>query len=294
VRIVIAGAGGRLGAALAESYRDNFRVIPFDRKALDLADPIQIAQKLDPLEFDVLINCAALTNVDYCETHSDEALGINARAVATLAHQCQAKGARLVQISTDYVFDGDANTPYREDDLPQPISIYGSSKLAGENEAMDASSENLIVRVSWVFGPHRPSFIDAVIRRALTSDSVDAIADKFSTPAYTIDIAESLKALLSQSAKGIFHVCNTGQCSWRDYGEFALECAAKSGLPVLTTGVRGTRMAEMKSFIARRPVFSVLSTEKLEKQVGHAPRSWQDSVAEYVAKYADLLVPKAL
>src|SRR5207237_5075853 len=141
--------------------------------------------------FDVLINAAAFTNVDRCETQREDAFRINAEAPGVLAEICRHKNARLIHFSTDYVFDGEKGEPYTEEDDARPISVYGESKREGEKLVLQTQA-HLVVRVSWVFGPDRPSFIDAMIERARENDQIDAIADKFSTPTYTRDIAQML------------------------------------------------------------------------------------------------------
>jgi dTDP-4-dehydrorhamnose reductase len=145
---------------------------------------------------------------------------------------------------------------------------------------------HLVVRVSWVFGPDRPSFIDAVIKRALTEEQVDAIADKFATPTYTKDIAEMLPRFFDTDvAGGILHFANAGECSWQEYAQHALDCCHKLGLPLKARTVAPLKLSDMKNFIARRPVYSVLSTSKFNALAGAPPRSWQDAVAEYVRSY---------
>ncbi len=184
MKIAILGAGGRLGAALSRAWAATDEVLAFTRADIDLAQPGEIDRVLDPLRFDVLVNCAALTNVDYCETHEDEAMRINAGAVREIGALCARKHARCLHISTDYVFDGDTDRPYTEADEARAISVYGESKLRGEVALLDTSAEHLAVRVSWVFGPDRPSFIDGILKRALESDTAEAIGDKWSTPSY--------------------------------------------------------------------------------------------------------------
>src|SRR5436190_15041403 len=190
MKIVIIGAGGRLGASLMREYRNKFEVAGFDHAQLDLADLDGVRMKLRTADFDVLINAAAFTNVDLCETQRDLAFLINAEAPRVLAKISQDKGANLVHFSTDYVFDGVKREPYTESDSANPISVYGESKRAGEENILAVSDRHLVMRVSWIFGPDRPSFIDAVIRRAQENEQVDAVADKFSAPTYTLDIAE--------------------------------------------------------------------------------------------------------
>src|SRR3954454_24476960 len=177
-RVVIVGAGGRLGAALVREYAGTFGVVGLNHAQLDLGKPEQLRVALAALEFDALINTAAQTNVDRCETERDEAFALNAEAPRVFAEICAAKQARFVHISTDYVFDGEKRTPYTEEDEARPISVYGESKREGERRVLAANDGSLIVRVSCVFGPDRPSFIDWAIGRAREPDDVKAIADK--------------------------------------------------------------------------------------------------------------------
>jgi dTDP-4-dehydrorhamnose reductase len=232
------------------------------------------------------VNCAAQTNVDRCETHMEEAMRINAHAVHTLAEICARKGARCVHISTDYVFDGGKNTPYTEEDEVVPISRYGESKRAGEIALLEVSDRNLVVRVSWVFGPDRPSFVDQVIRRAQTEEKVDVICDKVAVPTYTIEAAGLLRPLLFDvPAGGVVHLCNAGECTWQAYGQHALDCAAAAGIPLRTRTVGPLHMADLKAFIAKRPVYSAMSTAKLAKLTGLKPRDWREAVREYVGQH---------
>src|SRR5436853_1352306 len=172
MEIVIIGAGGRLGAALMREYRRKFDVIGFDRAQLDLSNRDQIRERIDAASFDVLINTAAFTNVDLCETQRDRVFYINAEAPRVLAENCRDKDAKLIHFSTDYVFDGEKREPYTEEDPANPISVYGESKKAGEDKVLATQDRHLVVRVSWVFGPDRPSFIDAMIKRARETEQV--------------------------------------------------------------------------------------------------------------------------
>ena len=196
MKIVILGAGGRLGAALMREYREKYDVVGFDHAQLDLSNLEGLREKVGATTFDVLINAAAFTNVDACETERDRAFRINAEAPGVLAEICNEKDAKLIHFSTDYVFDGEKRAPYTEEDQANPISAYGESKLAGEKNVLAADDRHLVVRVSWVFGPDRPSFVDAMIKRAQQDEKIDAISDKFSTPTYTHDIADMLPQLV--------------------------------------------------------------------------------------------------
>src|SRR5881396_3637966 len=221
MKLVIVGAGGRLGAALVRTYREKFGLIGFNHAQLDLANRDEMRRKLCAIDFDLLINTAAFTNVDLCETQRDQAFGINAEAPGILAEICRDKNAKLIHFSTDYVFDGEKREPYVEDDPANPISVYGESKKAGENNVLATRDRHLVVRVSWVFGPDRPSFIDAMIKRARETEQVDAIADKFSTPTYTHDIARMLPLFFDGYVEdGILHFASAGKCSWQEYAQW--------------------------------------------------------------------------
>src|SRR5712671_6839621 len=152
MKIVILGAGGRLGAALMREYREKYDIAGFDHAELDMASLDDVRGKLGAMNFDVLINAAGFTNVDVCETERDRAFRINAEAPGVLARICNAKDAKLIHFSTDYVFDGSKRTPYTEEDHATPISVYGESKLIGEKNVLAVGNHHLVVRVSWVFG----------------------------------------------------------------------------------------------------------------------------------------------
>ncbi|PYI92239.1 MAG: dTDP-4-dehydrorhamnose reductase [Verrucomicrobia bacterium] len=196
-RVVIVGSGGRLGAALGREYSNQFDIVGFNHAQLDLGTAEQMRATLGGLEFEALINTAAQTNVDRCETHQEEAFAINGEAPGVLAEICARKEARFIHISTDYVFDGEKRAPYTEEDEARPISVYGASKRAGERRALEANERALIVRVSWVFGPDRPSFIDWALNQAREHEEVSAIADKWATPTYTLDLAGLLQPFIA-------------------------------------------------------------------------------------------------
>jgi dTDP-4-dehydrorhamnose reductase len=286
MKIAVIGAGGRLGAALVREYQDKFEVTGLNRAQLDLSNLNGVRRKLSAISFDVLINAAAFTNVDACETERDRAFLINAEAPGVLAKICNAKDAKLIHFSTDYVFDGEKRTPYTEEDEANPISFYGESKLIGEKNVLAAGNHHLVVRVSWVFGPDRPSFIDAMIERAQENGKVDAIADKFSTPTYTHDIAEMLPQFFDRAAGGgILHFANAGKCSWQEYAQWALDCCRDAGIPLKTTTVGALTLRDMSSWVARRPVYSVLSTIKYMGLTGTPPRAWREAVADYITRF---------
>lgn len=286
-RIVIVGTGGRLGAAMARAYAGSAHVVGFNHAQLDLSDQERIRHVVGELDFDLMINCAAQTNVDRCEAQPREAFAINAEAPRTLAEMAAKKNAALVHVSTDYVFDGEKSQPYTEDDAAHPISVYGESKLAGEKNVLTASTRHLVVRVSWVFGPDRPSFVDWIIQQAREKETVAAVADKFSVPTYAVDVAAMLRPLVLEENgdhnwSGILHLANGGSCSWQEYGQWALDCCREEGVQLRAQRVDSTSLAAMKQFVARRPVHTALATEKYTRLSGQTSRSWQDAVRDYV------------
>jgi dTDP-4-dehydrorhamnose reductase len=286
MKIVILGAGGRIGAALLREYREKYDAVGFNHAQLDLSNLDDVRRKLGAMDFDVLINAAAFTNVDACETERDRAFLINAEAPGVLAEICSAKDVKLIHFSTDYVFDGDKRAPYTEEDQANPISLYGESKLGGERNVLTVDDRHLVVRVSWVFGPDRPSFIDSMIKRARENEKVDAIADKFSTPTYTRDIARMLPQFFERAIEGgVLHFANGGKCSWQEYAQWALDCCERAGVLVKAREVGALMLNDMKNWIARRPVFSVLSTAKYTELTGTPPRAWREAVADYITRF---------
>ena len=283
--IIIIGANGRLGAALTREYQRAFSVKAFARSQLDLGKLDQVRSTLSETEFDLLINCAALTNVDYCESNRDEAFLINAEAPRLLAEICRQKSAALIHISTDYVFDGRQDSPYTEEDTPRPLSVYAESKLAGEEETLRVSQNNLVIRLSWVFGPDKPSFIDQIIQRARENETVTAVADKFSSPTYTIDVASWLQLAIEKNANGILHLANKGGCSWQEWAQYAIDVCRSLGIPLKAERVGAVALADMKNFVAQRPVHTVLSTAKFAALTGVQPRHWREAVAEYISSH---------
>ena len=285
MKIVIIGADGRLGAALARKYARDFEVTNFERGQLDLGQLDRVRSILSETKFELLTNCAALTNVDYCESHQEEALLVNAEAPRLLAEIANEKSAKLVHFSTDYVFDGKKSDPYTEEDTAVPLSIYGESKLEGERRVLEASSQHLVVRLSWVFGPDKPSFIDQIIQRARENDVVTAVADKFSAPTYTMDVANWLRLAIDKGANGILHLANSGGCSWQEWAQHAIDVCRSVGIPLKAERVGTISLADMKNFVAKRPVHTVLSTAKFAALTGVQPRHWREAVAEYISTH---------
>ncbi len=297
-RIAVTGAGGRLGAALirlwsrspaqADSPDPAPVVIPLDRATLPLDQPDQLEALLEPLDFDALVHCAAMTQVDQCEQQPDLTHRINALAPTALAAACARRGARLLHVSTDYVFAGDQPGARRETDPCHPLSVYGRAKLNAERAVLDLHPDAIVARVSWVFGPDKPSFIDQLLQRALDQPEVAAITGKWSAPSYTDDLAGWFATLLRHpGAAGLLHTCNRGECTWQELGQFALDTARDLGAPLRAHRVDPLTLADFPSFKAARPIHTALATDRLAALLGHDIPDWRDAVRRYLEALRD-------
>ncbi len=284
MRIAVIGSRGRLGAALVRKWNGAHEVTGFSRPEIDLLDPKTIRSCLGGTKkFDLVVNCAAVTNVDACESNPQEAERVNVEAPSRIAAICKKKGSRLIHVSTDYVFDGRRREPYSEDAATSPLGAYGKTKAGGERTVLQTCPDAWVTRVSWVFGPEKPSFVDMILARARGDQHVSAIDDKWSTPTYTDDLADWFEALARvEPDGGIFHLASSGQCTWREYGEHALRCAQAAGATLQTTSVGALLLEDMEAFSAERPIYTVLDTAKFTRTTGITPPPWQDAVERYI------------
>jgi len=276
VDLLIAGVYGQLGRALDQlASRRGLSVAGCDLDSLDIRDAAAVSELIGRLEPRVVINCAAFTAVDDCETDEATAFAINGTAVGHLAAGCNAAGSALVQISTDYVFDGIAGRPYSESDPVAPTSAYGRSKLEGERRAADAA-RHLIVRTAWMYGHGGRNFVEA-IRRQIDNgaSSLRVVADQIGSPTYCDDLAEALLDLIDVGALGMVHAANRGLTSWHGFAE---EIVRQLGVDVTIAAVATSDYPRP----ARRPPFSVLDTARLEALIGRRMPSWQDALSRYL------------
>lgn len=284
--VVVVGSGGRLGSVLAGQISKHRRVIALSRGDLDLFDAGSIRRVLGAIDYGYLFLTAALTDVDYCETHPREAYVINAEAAGIVAEVSAEKNAHVTYLSTDMVFDGSSAVPYRETDPPLPISVYGHTKHDGERRVLAASGGNLVARVSWLFGPSRPGFPEWIVRQAASCECPALPEDKFARPTYTIDLAEWLEALVfgndESPASGVVHLCNDGTCSWKEWGEACVDMARVRGMKNLAQKIRGISLAEVEAFVASRPLNSAMYTGKFSKLTGIHPRPWSEALRHFV------------
>lgn len=284
-RIVIVGAAGRLGQALERRFSREMEVIGMTRPGIDLASAESIAAALGPLDFDFLILPAAMTAVDPCESRQAEAYAINAAAPGQIAAICAEKGAHMTYVSTDFVFEGTKAGAYTEEDSARPVSVYGASKLKGEEVVLAAAEDNLVVRVSWLYGPGKPAFPEWIVEKACAESTLLLPADKSGCPTSSVDVAEMLVSLLiggeRSPARGIYHLCNSGGCTWAEWGQACIDLAREAGAPVRAETVSGNSLADIAAFLAKRPANSVLSNSKFAARTGVTPRPWRDALREH-------------
>ena len=278
-KVLITGGGGMLAHDLraALALRKDFQVVAPTRAQLDVTNAEHVRGVMASFRPALVFNCAAFTKVDLCET-DPRAQAVNADAVAIIAAACAKSGARLVHVSTDFVFDGEKGSPYLEEDVTRPLSAYGRTKREGEEHALGAPGA-LVVRSSWLFGDRGPNFVEAMLKQAESGKGeVRVVSDQVGRPTATTDLAEALVALAEAGATGIVHYANAGEVSWR---EFAREIYRRAGFE--SVDVLPITAAELAR-PAIRPAYSVLSTRKYERLTGKTPRDFREPLTEYLAR----------
>jgi len=270
--ILVVGANGMLGHDLLTLLGD--RGCGVDIADIDITSPESVFTVIGDLKPEVVINCAAYTDVDGCESNTETAMAVNGEGVAYLAMACRDIGALLVQISTDYVFDGGKGTPYVEDDAPCPLSVYGESKLAGEMNAAFAP-EYLIVRTQWLYGLHGKNFVETMLRLGAEKNEVMVVDDQIGSPTWTVDLSQAIVALIDSGCRGIYHAANSEYCSWNDFAAAIFE---ESGLKVIVKPMTTTELNRP----ACRPLYSTLDCTKLFTETGYYPQSWRMALQEYL------------
>lgn len=273
MRLAVTGAGGMLGRDFVAAAAGH-DVLALERQDADLADPGAVERALDSFAPAVVFHLAAYTDVDGCERDPGRARRDNAEATAVVARWAAAHGARLVFVSTDYVFDGSARAPIPPASPVAPLNEYGRSKAAAERAVAEAGGESLIVRTSWLIGPHGRNFVEAIRTRALSGQPLAVVDDQRGSPTFTFDLAPALLELGLGGERGILHLANAGECTWYD---LAVEAARIEGwgVPVERTTTQALGRP------ARRPAYSVLDCERAIRVLGRALPPWRESLAEY-------------
>jgi dTDP-4-dehydrorhamnose reductase len=276
VRVLVTGAGGQLGLELAEVLPGRgHETVALSRAELDIADPDAVERAVEDQSPDLVINAAAYTNVDGCETETDLAYSVNALGPRNLAQVCERLGCELLHVSTNYVFDGEGDRPYEPFDLPNPISAYGRTKLAGEEYVKHLTRRWYVVRSAGVYGRGH-NFVRAMLRVAGERDVLKVKGDEFISPTYARDLAEGIAMVAEAGRYGLYHLTNAGSCSWY---EFAREIFRLAGVEAEVVSIPGSEYP----LPAARPANGVLS------HVGSFElRHWREALADYLGREAVL------
>lgn len=276
MKILITGADGQLGKEIQNILdEDGIEVIAYGKKQLDITNRKEINTVLNQHQPNVIINAAAFTKVDLCEVEIEKAYLVNAIGPFNLAFEAKIINCRFFHISTDYVFNGDKNTPYEVEDFTSPKTIYGKSKKIGEELVMAINDDSTIIRTSWLYGHKGDNFVNTIVRLTNKLDEIRVVDDQIGCPTYTKDLALILQSLLNEKP-GIYHVTNLGKCSWYEFAsEIILFLNSKSKIIPVTTKEYGTKTP--------RPMYSVLSNKKLVN-LQIQQRHWKEALHEFLRK----------
>jgi len=277
MKVLVFGARGMLGKDLVPALSVKHQVLGRDIEDLNIADQQRVQKEIETMRPQVVVNAAAYTDVDGCEGKRELAFSVNAEGARNIAAGCAASNARMIHLSTDYVFDGTSSAPYREEDPPNPLNVYGASKLQGERQIREVLENHLIIRTEWLFGRHGKNFVDTILRLAAQQEELRVVNDQRGAPTFTKDLSWAIEKLLEKEAKGILHITNSGSCTWFEFARQILkEKNIDNGSIVPISSAALTRPA-------KRPANSVLDFHRFENLVGQKMRTWEEALKEYLA-----------
>lgn len=275
MKILISGGRGLLARNIYPVLSRSFQVFLHDIDEWDITVPSSNQKFLDLYHPDAVLNCAAMTDVDGCEEARTTAYKVNAEGPGQLAAACARAGVHLVHISTDYVFDGRAPRPYREDDEPNPISVYGRTKLDGERRILGEFSEAAVLRTQWLYGKGGTSFVSKVVQMARVNGRVSVVNDQVGSPTYARDLAEPIMQIIQRKLSGIYHASNSGDTTWFD---FAREIFGLLNINVPMSPINSSELGRE----AHRPAYSVFDLSKITNMTGVTMRPWRDALREFL------------
>lgn len=276
MRVLITGANGILGRALSTRLAKAHTLFLWGRDEAELTDEAKVRAAAKGIEFEAVVHAAAMTNVDGCESEPERAMAANRDATRIVADLARERGASIVYVSTDYVFDGTKGSPYLEEDPPRPISVYGRTKLAGEEAVRASGAKCLIVRTSWLFGLGGKNFVDTIATKLGRGEALEVVDDQRGSPTYASDLAQGIELLLRRGSEGTVHFTNSGQTTW--YG-LAVEIGRYVGTSATITPTTSDRFKRP----APRPAYSILSGARYRALTGETPRPWEEAVHHYLA-----------
>jgi len=279
-KILVIGAKGMLGRDLVKTLQSSFpkdEITGWDLEEIDIQQERSTVTRIRNLEPDVIVHLAAYTDVDGCELNEKKAFAVNAEGTKHVALGGLTCGAKLVILSTDYIFNGKKGSPYLEEDSPHPLNVYGRSKWKGEQYVRELVKDALIVRTQWLYGKHGKNFVASILRQAREKDVLSVVNDQVGSPTYTLDLSRAITLLIERRASGIFHVANRDSCTWYHYARTILELSGIEGVKVVP--ISSTKLA----LPAVRPAYSVLDTEKLKRETGLTLRPWVEALKDYLS-----------
>lgn len=284
MKILVIGSSGMLGRnlvnrlnSLSHSENPQLEVIAADHKCLDITHNANVLRSIAHVKPDTIVNCTAFSHVDSCETQISDAFAVNAVGAKNIALAGKTLGVKVIHISTDYVFDGTKSGPYEETDKPNPLSIYGKSKLEGELAVQEITDDYAIIRTAWLFGPYRRNFVTAILDLGEKASTISVVTDQYGCPTYSADLSNAIWMVIRLNLRGIYHVTNSGTCSRYEWAKkiFELKGSQVSVLPIKTTDYKRA---------ARVPQNSSLDCTKYAQASGQKMRPWQEALEEYLIK----------
>ena len=283
-RVLVIGAKGMLGRDLMRILRSlgtadahkGFEVVGWDIDEIDIRQEQDVLFKIERFRPDIVINLAAYTDVDGCEANREEAFRVNAEGMRHIAIAAKSCGAKAVYLSTDYIFDGKKKEPYLENDSPNPLNVYGQTKLKGEQYLQEQVEDHLIIRTQWLYGRYGKNFVSSILHQAKEKQTLAIVDDQIGSPTYTVDLSEAILALIQHNSRGIFHAANQDVCTWYTFGQAILRSSRVEGVTLIPISSKALGRP------AVRPSYSVLNTQKLEREIGLSLRHWSEALREYL------------
>lgn len=284
MKIVILGGKGQLGTEIYEYLKDKEEIYSFSHQELDILNYDLLEKKLQEIKPDVVINCSAYTKVDKAEEEKDECIKVNTIGAKYVSFLSYKVGAKIVYFSTDYIFDGEKSTPYTEFDDPNPLSVYGLSKLYGEKLTIEHNPNHLILRISWLYGIYGRNFVKTILNLARERKKLTIVNDQRGSPTYTLDVAKQVYELIKKDKVGIYHSSNQGETTWYDFAKRIIEILKIKDVEVLPI------KTEEYPSIAKRPKYSVLDNFLLKLEGINIMRDWEIALEDFLNTYKDILL----
>lgn len=273
MKVLITGGHGQLGRAVLSALAAD-EVTAVGHSDLDITDPQQVSAVISHYDPEVVVHAAAWTDTAGCERDPERALHVNGEGAGIVAEACRASGATMLYVSTNEVFDGEKSEPYTEDDAPNPINVYGRSKLEGERRVQSALDEPCVVRTSWLYGPGRDSFPEKILAAARQQNALRLVTDEVASPTWTVDLAQAIAVLAHKGAPGIYHLTNVGACSRKEWAEEIVRLAGLNDV-----SIEATTQSDFGAPF-RKPPFSALSNTNAAR-LGVRLRPWQEALADH-------------